>query len=83
MLKLHYCKNLNLNVICVTVLPPTGCGRFLMCFVSLDLPLDFAVGAPFQDSGKVYIWMGGKSGITKEPSQVQHNAMRLYETHKY
>ncbi|XP_056627893.1 integrin alpha-3b isoform X2 [Triplophysa dalaica] len=31
---------------------------------------DFAVGAPFQDSGKVYIWMGGKSGITKEPSQV-------------
>lgn len=31
---------------------------------------DIAVGAPFQDSGKVYIWMGSKSGITKEPSQV-------------
>ncbi|XP_052426948.1 integrin alpha-3b [Carassius gibelio] len=31
---------------------------------------DFAVGAPFHDSGKVYLWMGSKSGISKEPSQV-------------
>ncbi|XP_043109036.1 integrin alpha-3b isoform X2 [Puntigrus tetrazona] len=31
---------------------------------------DFAVGAPFHDSGKVYIWMGSKNGIKKEPSQV-------------
>ncbi|KAF4106880.1 hypothetical protein G5714_012870 [Onychostoma macrolepis] len=31
---------------------------------------DFAVGAPFHDSGKVYIWMGSKNGINKEPSQV-------------
>ncbi|XP_072524174.1 integrin alpha-3b isoform X1 [Salminus brasiliensis] len=31
---------------------------------------DFAVGAPFHDSGKVYIWMGSKEGITKDPSQV-------------
>ncbi|XP_054454741.1 integrin alpha-3b [Anoplopoma fimbria] len=31
---------------------------------------DFAVGAPFQDTGKVYIWMGSKKGISKEPSQV-------------
>ncbi|XP_077062271.1 integrin alpha-3b [Siphateles boraxobius] len=31
---------------------------------------DFAVGAPFQDSGKVFIWMGSKNGIRKEPSQV-------------
>ncbi|XP_052466887.1 integrin alpha-3-like isoform X2 [Carassius gibelio] len=31
---------------------------------------DLAVGAPFQDSGKVFIWMGSKNGITKEPSQV-------------
>ncbi|XP_016296272.1 integrin alpha-3-like [Sinocyclocheilus anshuiensis] len=30
---------------------------------------DFAVGAPFHDSGKVYIWMGSKNGINKEPSQ--------------
>ncbi|XP_050980001.1 integrin alpha-3b isoform X2 [Labeo rohita] len=31
---------------------------------------DFAVGAPFDDSGKVFIWMGSKNGISKEPSQV-------------
>ncbi|KAK2876852.1 hypothetical protein Q8A67_020948 [Cirrhinus molitorella] len=31
---------------------------------------DFAVGAPFHDSGKVFIWMGSKNGITKEPSQM-------------
>ncbi|CAN9508636.1 unnamed protein product [Ophioblennius macclurei] len=31
---------------------------------------DFAVGAPFVDSGRVYIWMGSKQGISKEHSQV-------------
>ncbi|KAK9529885.1 hypothetical protein VZT92_012455 [Zoarces viviparus] len=31
---------------------------------------DFAVGAPFHDTGKVYIWMGSKKGISKDPSQV-------------
>ncbi|XP_051968870.1 integrin alpha-3b [Xyrauchen texanus] len=31
---------------------------------------DIAVGAPFHDSGKVYIWMGGKKGIANESSQV-------------
>ncbi|KAJ8345650.1 hypothetical protein SKAU_G00298430 [Synaphobranchus kaupii] len=31
---------------------------------------DFAVGAPFHGSGKVFIWTGGKEGIAKEPSQV-------------
>ncbi|KAM3592384.1 uncharacterized protein V6R79_017677 [Siganus canaliculatus] len=31
---------------------------------------DFAVGAPFHDTGKVYIWMGSKEGISEEPSQV-------------
>nr|XP_055032649.1 integrin alpha-3b isoform X1 [Misgurnus anguillicaudatus] len=31
---------------------------------------DFAVGAPFHDSGKVFIWMGGIKGIAKDPSQV-------------
>ncbi|XP_071393895.1 integrin alpha-3b [Centroberyx affinis] len=31
---------------------------------------DFAVGAPFHDTGKVYIWMGSKKGISQEPSQV-------------
>lgn len=31
---------------------------------------DFAVGAPFYDSGKVYIWTGSKEGISEKPSQV-------------
>uniref|UniRef100_A0A3Q2P1S2 Integrin, alpha 3b n=1 Tax=Fundulus heteroclitus TaxID=8078 RepID=A0A3Q2P1S2_FUNHE len=31
---------------------------------------DFAVGAPFSEGGQVYIWMGGKKGISQEPSQV-------------
>ncbi|XP_068161196.1 integrin alpha-3b [Antennarius striatus] len=31
---------------------------------------DFAVGAPFSDTGKVYIWMGSKEGVSQEPSQV-------------
>ncbi|KAK2820761.1 hypothetical protein Q5P01_023720 [Channa striata] len=31
---------------------------------------DFAVGAPFDDTGRVYIWMGSKTGISLEPSQV-------------
>nr|XP_061807375.1 integrin alpha-3-like [Nerophis lumbriciformis] len=31
---------------------------------------DFAVGAPFHGTGKVYIWMGSKEGISQKPSQV-------------
>ncbi|CAJ1080794.1 integrin alpha-3 [Xyrichtys novacula] len=31
---------------------------------------DIAVGAPFHDTGKVYIWMGSKEGVSEEPSQV-------------
>ncbi|XP_060951066.1 integrin alpha-3b [Limanda limanda] len=31
---------------------------------------DFAVGAPFHDTGKVFIWMGSKKGISEEHSQV-------------
>ncbi|KAM4524809.1 integrin alpha-3b isoform 2-T2 [Odontesthes bonariensis] len=31
---------------------------------------DFAVGAPFHETGKVYIWMGSKKGISQQPSQV-------------
>ncbi|KAF4085336.1 hypothetical protein AMELA_G00116920 [Ameiurus melas] len=31
---------------------------------------DFAVGDPFHDSGKVYVWMGSKEGISNIPSQV-------------
>lgn len=36
----------------------------------LFLSADFAVGAPFHETGKVYIWMGSKKGISQEPSQV-------------
>ncbi|KAM6964612.1 integrin alpha-3b isoform 2-T2 [Tautogolabrus adspersus] len=31
---------------------------------------DLAIGAPFHDTGKVYIWMGSKKGVSQEPSQV-------------
>ncbi|XP_074518763.1 integrin alpha-3b [Halichoeres trimaculatus] len=31
---------------------------------------DVAVGAPFHDTGRVYIWMGSKEGVSEEPSQV-------------
>uniref|UniRef100_A0A8C6M0V5 Integrin, alpha 3b n=3 Tax=Nothobranchius TaxID=28779 RepID=A0A8C6M0V5_NOTFU len=31
---------------------------------------DFAVGAPFQDTGRVFIWMGSKKEISQKPSQV-------------
>uniref|UniRef100_A0A671U4X8 Integrin, alpha 3b n=1 Tax=Sparus aurata TaxID=8175 RepID=A0A671U4X8_SPAAU len=31
---------------------------------------DFAVGAPFHDTGKVYIWMGSRKGISQEHSQM-------------
>uniref|UniRef100_A0A671KRY7 Integrin alpha-3-like n=1 Tax=Sinocyclocheilus anshuiensis TaxID=1608454 RepID=A0A671KRY7_9TELE len=45
---------------------PWRVNHVALVFVSSDL----AVGAPFQDSGKVFIWMGSKNGITTEPSQV-------------
>ncbi|XP_003961522.3 integrin alpha-3b [Takifugu rubripes] len=31
---------------------------------------DFAVGAPFQDTGRVYIWLGSDTGISEQHSQV-------------
>ncbi|KAM9831708.1 integrin alpha-3b [Neosynchiropus ocellatus] len=31
---------------------------------------DFAVGAPFHKSGRVYIWSGSEKGISQKPSQV-------------
>ncbi|KAM6966139.1 integrin alpha-3-like isoform 2-T2 [Tautogolabrus adspersus] len=31
---------------------------------------DFAVGAPFHESGSVMIWTGSKDGVSTEPSQV-------------
>lgn len=37
--------------------------------VNLDGFQDFAVGAPFHDTGKVYIWMGNQNRISPEPSR--------------
>ncbi|XP_033840322.1 integrin alpha-3b [Periophthalmus magnuspinnatus] len=31
---------------------------------------DFAVGAPFYETGQVYVWTGSKQGISEKPSQV-------------
>ncbi|XP_041826179.1 integrin alpha-3-like isoform X2 [Melanotaenia boesemani] len=31
---------------------------------------DFAVGAPFHETGSVMIWMGSRDGVSTEPSQV-------------
>ncbi|XP_017157196.1 integrin alpha-3b isoform X1 [Poecilia reticulata] len=31
---------------------------------------DFAVGAPFHGTGRLYIWMGSKTGVSQQPSQI-------------
>ncbi|XP_057202203.1 integrin alpha-3 isoform X2 [Triplophysa rosa] len=38
--------------------------------VNQDGFLDFAVGAPYHESGMVSVWMGNKNGISHTPSQV-------------
>ncbi|XP_058270381.1 integrin alpha-3 [Hemibagrus wyckioides] len=38
--------------------------------VNQDGFLDFAVGAPFHGSGRVYVWMGGKDKLSSSPDQV-------------
>ncbi|KAM5272869.1 integrin alpha-3 isoform 2-T2 [Ctenodactylus gundi] len=41
---------------------------------------DIAVGAPFEDSGKVYIYHGSSSGLLKTPQQIIHGKdLRLEE----
>lgn len=52
--------------------PGSGFGFALAAIgdINQDGFQDFAVGAPFSDTGKVYIWMGSKQGITEKPSQV-------------
>ena len=32
---------------------------------------DIAVGAPYEDSGVVYIYLGSKEGLIAEPAQVR------------
>lgn len=44
--------------------------KFVRIVTLLFMSADFAVGAPFHDTGKVYIWVGSKKGISEEPSQV-------------
>lgn len=41
--------------------------KSLMCVCCV---LDFAVGAPFHETGSVMIWTGSSEGISTEPSQV-------------
>ncbi|XP_008300957.1 integrin alpha-3b [Stegastes partitus] len=44
---------------------------------------DFAVGAPFTGTGKVYIWMGSKKGISEEASQVIEGKSLGFKTFGY
>lgn len=65
---------------CLTCAPPqklTGKleSRFGFAITSLgDLNKDgyddIAIGAPYEDSGVVYIYLGSANGLIKEPSQV-------------
>ncbi|KAB7494231.1 Integrin alpha-PS1 [Armadillidium nasatum] len=38
--------------------------------LNLDGYNDFAVGAPYEGKGAVYVYLGSKDGINKEPSQI-------------
>lgn len=45
--------------------------KTLMCDEDTDLCVsDFAVGAPFHETGSVMIWSGSSEGVSTEPSQV-------------
>lgn len=55
-----------------TLLP--SCGITKKYFDSFSLLLsftDFAVGAPYHNTGRVSIWMGSNKGISQTPSQVR------------
>lgn len=41
--------------------------------LNLDGFNDLAVGAPYEDRGVIYIFLGSKDGIVKKPSQVSTN----------
>ncbi|XP_070408810.1 integrin alpha-3 isoform X1 [Nothobranchius furzeri] len=58
----------------VTLMGPVGSAFGMAVIAAGDLNQDgfqdFAVGAPFHDTGSVMIWTGSSEGITTEPSQV-------------
>lgn len=38
---------------------------------------DIAIGAPYEDNGVVYIYLGSSNGLIKEPSQVSFTISQL------
>nr|XP_054603174.1 integrin alpha-3 isoform X2 [Nothobranchius furzeri] len=58
----------------VTLMGPVGSAFGMAVIAAGDLNQDgfqdFAVGAPFHDTGSVMIWTGSSEGISTEPSQV-------------
>lgn len=41
----------------------------LLIYIFFYFKTDIAVGAPYEDNGVVYIYMGSQNGITSTPSQ--------------
>jgi syndecan 4 len=39
---------------------------------------DLLVGAPYDDRGKVFVFMGGENGIGTKPSQVRTDYISIY-----
>ena len=48
----------------------TSCSLTLFAFTTLGVTSDLAVGAPCDDRGKVYIFLGNQDSISQKPSQV-------------
>lgn len=49
----------------------TNNGFFKICLLIIIFVSDIAVGAPFEDGGgSVYIYIGGKHGLSEKPSQI-------------
>lgn len=49
------------------------------CFVFLNvMSTDIAVGAPYDDLGKVFIYHGSPSGINTKPTQVSRSLAMIF-----